>query len=157
MVRLAVIAAIIGVVLVVGGIITFNNDIQSRRTPLNVDPYPGAVPWGQTVEMTSTSRSFFFLVEDATVEQVVLYYDGKLSEFDNSAARCVRIPSVGEIPIDPSIPDSIPFKYDCIFDRSGLNSTQYTQITIFPGRESNDPFYDNAGKTVINYQQVWQP
>ncbi len=157
MVRVAIIAAVIGVILVIGGFITYNNEVQSRRVPLEVEPYPNAQPWGVPVERSSTVRSFFYLVENATVEQVVLYYEGLLSQFDTSTVRCVRTPAVGEIPIDPNVPTSVPYKYDCLFDRSSFNATQYTQITIFPGRESSDPFYDNEGKVVINYQQVWQP
>ncbi len=153
--RVSIIGAVIGGILIVGGILTLNNDTNSRRTPLNIEPYVNAELWGAPTE-SGTRRTIFFRARGATSEQVVAYYQEQLANFSDGE-RCVRTPATGSIPIDPNVPNSIPYKYDCMFDRSGVNSTQYTRVTIFPGVPSTDPFYDSSDSTVINYEQVWQP
>jgi hypothetical protein len=97
-------------------------------------------------------------VPNTSPDQVVAFYQQKLNEFsNNSGERCVRTPASGDQIVDPDIPNSVPYKYDCMFDRSGVNTTQFTQVTIFPGSRSSDPFYNSEGMTVIHYQQEWQP
>lgn len=156
-VRIAIIAVIIGAVLIIGGIITYQTDLNSRRSPLNIDPIPGAESYGNAVSDRSNDRTFYFRVPDLTVDQVVAYYQGKLSEFSGGITRCVRTPSQGEVPLDPNVEDSIPFRFDCLFDRSGIGTTQYTNVRIFPGLPNEEPLLNNFGYTVIGYQQVWQP
>lgn len=154
--RIALIGALIGGVLLVGGILTLTNDTNSRRSPLNIEAYPNAELWGSPVE-ESTTRRVFFRARGATPEQVVAFYQTQLDQFTSDGTRCVRTPATGTIPVDPAIFNSVPYKYDCLFDRSGVNATQYTRVTIYPGSESTDPFFDTADSTVINYEQVWQP
>jgi hypothetical protein len=153
--RVSVIGAVIGAVLIIGGILSFNNDINSRRTPLNIETFVNAELWGAPREQ-GTTRTVFFRARGATVEQVVAHYQQQLTAFE-TGQRCVRTPGTGEIPVDPTLPNSVPYRYDCMFDRSGVNSTQYTRVTIYPGIANDDPFFDTSDSTVIAYEQVWQP
>ncbi|MFN8529950.1 MAG: hypothetical protein U0670_15220 [Anaerolineae bacterium] len=154
--RVAVIGAIIGIVLVGGGILSLNNDQNSRRTPLVIDPYPGATLWGELVNDAPTSVRFYMRALGTAPDQVVSYYQQKLTEFA-PGETCVRVPAVGELPVDPNIPNSVPYRYDCMFDRSSRNSTQYTHVSIFPEQPAMDPYRTDHNNTIITYQQVWQP
>lgn len=157
-VRLGLLAGGIGLLLVVLGVAAFMGDQASRRGPFNIDPYPGAEPWG-TGTITSSSRELFYLVSNATPDQVLQYYQQKLNQHTGSSQdRCVRTPPVGEAPMSRSNPSLIPYQFTCVFDNSGIGATQYTTVLIYPGTPHNeDPFLNSAGKTVILYEQHWQP
>ncbi len=155
--RIAVIGAIIGVVLIVGGLLALNADQSSRRGPLIVDPYPGAQIWGEAIEDSPTNVSYFMRVVNTSPDQVMQYYQTELTTFA-SGDRCVRTPGSGELSVDPSQPNSIPYRYDCMFDRSSRNATQYTRVSIFPEMPGMDPYNDDdENNTIIHYVQVWQP
>lgn len=153
--RVAIVGALVGAALIIAGIVSLNNDQNSRRYPLVVDPYPGATLWGELINDSPTNVRYFMLAPDINPEQVAAYYQQKLSEFA-PGERCVRTPAQGELPVNPSLSNSVPYRYDCIFDRSGRSATQYTRVTIFPEMPDMDPSPDD-NNTIINYQQVWQP
>ena len=153
--RIAIIGAVIGIVLIIGGVFALNADQNSRRGPLIIDPYPGAVIWGDPHDESDSSVSYYMRVPDAPPETVAQYYQQRLADF-SSGERCVRTPGQGDMPVDPSQPNSIPYRYDCLFDRSSRNATQYTRISIFPEMPDMDP-YTNFTGTIIYYIQVWQP
>lgn len=156
--KVAIFGAVIGVFFIVGGIFTLANEQNSRREPLNIEPFPNAELWGDPISRTATSREIFFKVGGASVEDVVEFYQQSLNEFNShTSERCVRTPATGNMPVFQNVPNSIPYRYDCMFDRSGMNSTQFTQVTISPGTRNADPFYNVEGMTVIQYQQEWQP
>lgn len=156
-VRLGLIAGLIGLLLMGVGVAAFFIDQSSRRQPFEVAPFPGAEAWGTGV-VTETSRELFYKVTTASPDEVARYYQQKMVEhYGNDQEHCVRMPPTGEAPTSPNVPNFIPFQYICLFDNSGLNTTQYTRILIYPGSYNDDPFMNSQGQTVILYQQQWQP
>lgn len=155
-VRLGLIAGVIGLLLVGVGFATFYADQSSRRGPFEPPLYPGAEAWG-TGNVTATSRELFYRVPDVGAETVAGFYQQKMAEhYGNNQEHCVRMPPSGQAPTSASVPNFIPFQYTCVFDNSGLNSSQYTRVLIYPGTASEDPFMNSVGQTVILYEQHWQ-
>ena len=154
-IRIGLIAGALGLLIVAVAAITYFTDQASKRTPLDVAPFPGAVEWG-TSDVRPTSRNLFFRVPDSP-ENVAAYYQQKmLDHYGNNEQGCVRLPATGNAPgseTDPNIP---PYLFRCMFDNSGFNSSQYTQVEIYPGQANPDPFFDAAGMTVVQYKQQWQ-
>jgi hypothetical protein len=155
-VRIGVIAGIIGILVIGLGIASFFFDQRSRNTPLEVAVYPGAETWGER-DVRPTSRRLFYRIRDVEAEQVADHYQGRLNEHSGSQDRCVRLPESGENEINPNNPFSIPYQFVCLFDRSQSNATQYTRVVIYPGTANADPFLNSEGYTVIEYEQVWMP
>src|SRR5688572_26239706 len=96
-VRVSIIAAIIGIVLIGAAAVTYLTDQASKRTPLDVALIPGASYWG-TSEQGETSRKVFYLSSD-TPEAVAYYYQKKLQEeYQDATLSCVRFPATGNAP-----------------------------------------------------------
>ncbi|HLU12089.1 MAG TPA: hypothetical protein VK003_20605 [Oceanobacillus sp.] len=156
-VRLGLLAGLIGVLLVGAGIAAFYADQSSRRVPFEPPLYPGAEPWG-TGTVQSNMRELFYRVPDVPAEEVAQFYQQKMVEhYGNNQEHCVRMPPAGEAPTSPNVPNFIPFQYTCVFDNSGFNTSQYTRVLIYPGSYHEDPFMNSQGQTVILYEQHWQP
>ena len=155
-VRLGLIAGLIGLLLVGAGVASFYADQSSRRAPFEPPLYPGAEAWG-TGTVTQTSRELFYRIPDVGAEEVAQFYQQKMAEhYGNNQEHCVRMPPAGQAPTSASVPNFIPFQYTCVFDNSGLNSSQYTRVLIYPGTYSDDPFMNSVGQTVVLYEQHWQ-
>ncbi len=155
--RVGTLIAIVGVLLVVGGIAAYFLDQNSYRAPLDVEPFPGAESWG-LVRETGSTRRLVFRVNTATPEDVASYYDQKLREFDGAASEgCQRVPSFGELESAQNDPTAVPYWYKCLFQRTGLRTSQLTTITIQPGIFNEDPEMNTEGMTVIEHSQRWQP
>jgi hypothetical protein len=159
--RVGVAAAVLGILFIVGGIIIFSIEQTTYAQPLNIDPYPNAIDWG-TIVYSNTSRSLRFKIPNKTPEDVVAYYQQKLDEFygkdtSDPNAKCQRIPAAGNSPdYDPTKSDKVPYYYTCMFDRSGFNTLQSTQVKIQPGVKNSDPKLDSEGATVVSHDQQWQ-
>ena len=155
-VRLGLIAGLIGVLLVALGVVAFLSDQASRRGPFDIAPYPEAVAWG-TGNSSTTSRELFYKVEGVPPDQVVRYYEQKLREHTgDNQAHCIRNPPTGEAPTTSAVPNFIPYQYICLFDNAGFRATQFTRVVIYPGYYHEDPFLNSQGQTVILYEQRWQ-
>jgi hypothetical protein len=155
-VRVGLLAGVIGVILVILGAVAFFSDQASHRGPFDIPPFPGAEPWG-TGEVTQTSRQLFYKVANATPDEVMQYFQQKLTQHTgNSQDHCIRNPPTGQAPTSPNVPSFIPFQYICLFDNSGYRSTQYTRVLIYPGTRNEDSFFNAEGQTVIMYEQHWQ-
>jgi hypothetical protein len=155
-VRLGLLAGLVGALLVALGVVAFFSDQASRRGPFHIEPYPNAVAWG-TGQSGETFRELFYKVEGVPPEQVVRYYEQKLKEHTGeSQAHCVRNPPTGEAPTSPNVPSFIPYQFTCLFDNAGYRATQYTRVLIYPGSFNEDPFLNSQGNTVILYEQHWQ-
>lgn len=166
--RLGMLGAIAGVILVILGVITFLIDRTSHQVPLEIATYPGAQPAGE-IPRANTVRSLIYLIPGATAEEVAAYYQQKLDEHYGNAATDPRREQCERYPpdYDPGIesasdflpeyndgnPNVPPYRYRCLFDRSGLYMTQYTQVTIEPGIPAND----TEGNVIVEYEQHWQP
>ena len=153
-VRIGLIAGIVGIVIVAAGVASFFVDQSSRKSPYEVELYPGAEYWGMR-DVQATSRDVFYRAAD-DAERVVGYYQQKMNEhYGDSVEHCVRVDSV--VRASSRSESVVPFQVRCMFDRSGFGSTQYTLVLIYPGLPDPDPFYDAEGMTVIKYEQQWQP
>jgi hypothetical protein len=154
-IRIGLIAGALGLLLIGAGVISVMLDQSSKRSPLEITLYPGAVLWG-TSDVRPTSKNVFYRVSDSP-ENVAAYYQQKMIDhYGNSEQSCVRLPATGNAPgsdTDPNIP---PYLFRCMFDNSGFNSSQYTQVEIYPGKANPDPFFNAAGMTVVMYKQQWQ-
>lgn len=155
--RVGTVIAIIGVLLILGGIAAYFLDQNSYRVPLDVEPYPGAESWGAVREVGATRR-LVFRIPSATPEDVANYYAQKLREFDASSTdSCQRVPISGELESAENDPSSVPYWYTCLFQRTGLRASQQTTITIQPGVFNPDPALNTEGMTVVEHSQRWQP
>lgn len=152
-IRIGTIGALIGLLLIVGGIVLFFVDRATRQSPLYIDPYPGATLWYE-VKRSSSSQSVLYQIPGANADEVSAYYQNKLNEFTGSSEeRCVRSPAVGNFPeFDRGRPDVPPYQWSCMFDRSGFQVTQYTRVNIQPGVASNQ----TEGMVIVEYEQYWQ-
>lgn len=150
-IRVGTLAALLGVLLVVGGIVLFYLDRASHQAPLQIEPYAGAVQVG-IANRSDISRSVVYQIKNTTPEDVSNYYQQKLNQFyGNSEETCKRFPSVGNFPeYDQGKPDVVPYYFACLFDGSGFQITQYTRVNIQPGIK------DYTGSVVVEYDQNWQ-
>ena len=154
-VRISIIAAIIGVVIIAAAAVTYLTDQASKRSPLEIAPYPDSAYWGSSNER-ATSRNIFYLSAD-TPEEVAQYYQQKMSEhYGNDEQRCVRLPPSGNASGSETDPTVALYTFRCMFDNSGFNSTQYTQVEIYPGKANDIPSLSAEGQTIIKYEQQWQ-
>ena len=155
--RVGTLVAILGVILIVGGIAAYWLDQNSYRTPIEVAPYPSAESWGR-VQQAGTTRRFVYRVPDAAPEDVVSYYEQELREFGGSNVDgCVRNPAFGEVRGATDDPSVVPYSFRCLFQRTGLGASQQTTITIQPGVYNNDPELNTQGMTVVEHSERWQP
>jgi hypothetical protein len=154
--RVGTVIGVVGVLLLVGGVAAYFIDQNSYRSPLAVDPYPGAEVWGNVREQGS-SRVALYLVDNATTDEVVAYYQQRLDEYSDGEDMCVRTPATGVSPDSATDPTIAPYTVRCLFQRSGLGVSQQTIITIQPGVRGTDAQTNTSGKTVIEHRQSWQP
>lgn len=157
LIRVGLIAAFIGVLIIAGGAISFFMDRASRQTPLEIELYPGAALWG-TRTRSVTAQSVYYQVPNTSPEQVKDYYQQKMNQFYSGdeapeLRSCKRNPSSGNfLEYDRGNPEVVPYQWSCMFDRSGFQITQSTRVNIQPGVASNG----TAGMTIVEYEQVWQ-
>jgi hypothetical protein len=156
-VRTGLYVGVLGLILILLGVLAFFADQSSRRTPFEIPPFPGAEVYGTPLQQSQFQRSVFYLVENATPEQVAVYYEERMRQhYGDSVESCVRIPPTGENPVPPGSSNVVPYQYRCLFDNSGFRVSQSTLVLIYPGYFNPDPYFNTLGKTVIEYQQSWQ-
>lgn len=154
LIRIGVIAAVVGVLIIGGAALTYLKDQNDKRSPFEIQPYPNAVYWSQS-NVAATSRNVFYRVAD-TPESVVSYYQQKLNDhYGNTDQSCVRLPATGNAPGSDTDPNIALYIYRCVFDNSGFNTSQYTQVEIYPGRANSDPFFNAEGLTIVKYIEHW--
>ncbi len=152
-IRIATLAAILGVLIILGGVAIFFIDRASHQRPYEVDPYPGATFWYKA-DRSTNARQVLYRVSGATADDVATYYQKKLTELAGSNGdTCIRFPSSGNYEAydkgDKTIP---PYRYSCMFDRSGFQISQYTRVNIQQGVAAND----SIGMIIIENEQYWQ-
>jgi hypothetical protein len=156
-IRIGLIAGVVGIILIGLGFVAFLTDQASRRVPFAVAVYPTAQEWGMT-DVTTFSRKVLYRVTDSTPEQVALFYQQELNAHNGSNDElCVRLPPTGEYVVPENEPYMLRYQYTCVFDNSGFNATQYTIVKIYPGYFHPDPTLDTRGLTIIEFEQNWQP
>jgi hypothetical protein len=152
-IRVGTIAAVVGLLFIVGAIVVFFVDRASHQSPLDIPPYPGANLW-QTVDHSDVSRSIYYKIPGANADDVAAYYQAKMKDFyGNTDERCVRLPAAGNFAsYDSGTPNVAPYQFSCMFDRSGFEISQYTRVDIQPGIPSNQ----TDGMVIVDYEQTWQ-
>jgi len=153
-IRVGTIAAIIGVLVILSGLGLFFLDRASHQRPYEIDPYPGSTLWFSNPR-ASNARQVVYRVQGASADDVAAYYQKKLTELNGSSGddKCLRFPSTGNYEAynngDKSSP---PYRYSCMFDRSGFQISQSTRVNIEPGVEANN----SVGMVVVENEQYWQ-
>ncbi len=154
-VRAGLIAGIIGILVIVGGVISFFLDRSQHQQPLRIDPYPNSVEWGSRV-WSSISTSDLFQIPGVSAEDVESYYQQKMDDFygmdaDLAFRLCKRDPVAGNYPAyDRGEAGVAPYQIRCLFDDSGFFITRFTLIVIQPG------VGENTGMTLVEHQYTWQ-
>jgi hypothetical protein len=154
--RVALLALGIGIVLIVGAIISFFADRAARQRPLDVALFPGAAV-SVTNQLSPTDLETVYTADSVLPEDVLTHYQTRMNEFygmgtEPELRNCKRIPPVGNYEAyDAGDRSIIPFEYICLFEASSINSGQYTRVNIQPG------VGDFSGKVVIIYSQTWTP
>jgi hypothetical protein len=155
--RTILIIGVIGLVFVVGGVLSFFADQASRQVPLEIEPYPGALYWGRGSE-GSGWRQDYYKIPNVSPETVAAYYEQKLEEhYGNTEEGCVRIPEMGQFSASELSPGVPPYQFKCLFDRSGFQTSQFTEVVISPGLYNADPEFNTEGMTVVQLNFTWQP
>ena len=152
-IRLGTLAAIIGVLIILGGLALFFIDRSSRQRPFEIEPPPNSTLWFRT-ERGSSARQVVYRVQNANADDVAAYYQKKLLELaGNNGDSCIRFPSVGNYTeYDSGNKDIPPFRWSCMFDNSSFQASQSTRVNIEPGTEAND----SVGMVVVENEQYWQ-
>ncbi len=160
MVRVSILTAVVGGIFLIGGAFAFFLDQESRKSPLMIEIPPGAVQNGEVAKGVAW-RDVFYTVTGGEIEAIVTFYERKMLEHyantpeQDEGERCVRFPLAGNFAEFEQGRSPLPFYYICMFDRSGLNSTQWTQVTIRPAI-ATDVNIDIENTIVITYEQRWQ-
>jgi hypothetical protein len=160
--RTSLVIGFFGALLLGAGVLSFFLDQESRRSPLEIEPPSNAVTWGNPEERREGRRYVYYQVPGGDVAAVTNYYNRKLRDHygeppaGQRPESCERFPRTGTFP-NAAERGVIPFYVRCMFDNSGLNTLQYTQVTIQPGQFNEDPFYNTQGNVVIEYEQRWTP
>jgi hypothetical protein len=159
-IRIGTYIAVFGVLVVVFAAIVFFIDQNARRSPLDIDAPPGAEYHGRNTSGATSQFEFYTIpIDQMTVEDVTQYYNDLLSEFDRTGdfELCVRSPSQGNYRNYAEGNGQVPYQFNCIFDNSGFNTTQFTQVTIQPGVFRPEADQNTEGLVVIRYEQQWSP
>lgn len=152
-IRLGTIVVVVGVLLILGGIGLFFVDRAAHQRPFEIDPYPGSTLWF-TTNRGNNARQVVYRVPGVTAEDVAAYYQKKLTDLSgNGDDKCIRFPTTGNYEAyDQKEKDTPPYRFSCMFDRSGFQVSQYTRVNLQPGIESTN----TLGMVVIEYEQYWQ-
>lgn len=152
-IRLGTLAAIIGVLIILGGLALFFIDRASHQRPYEIEPPAGSTLWF-SADRSSTARQVVYRVAAPSADDVAAYYQRKLTELTgNNGDKCIRFPSSGNYAeYDNGNRDIPPYRWSCMFDNSGFQVSQSTRVNIEPGIEAND----SAGMVVVENEQSWQ-
>jgi hypothetical protein len=167
--RVSILITLIGGIFVGGSVLTFVLDQQTRSAPLFVDLPPGAEQWGSPIIHADTWQEVFYRVPNGNLEALARHYDSKMRGFygaEQNTEVCIRFPTTGYYTNNRGDPNgtfqenfvpgqNLPVYWSCMFDRSGLNSTQWTQVTLYDGLSNPDPNRSSLGSVVIVYEQRW--
>lgn len=162
LVRASLTIVALGAILIGIGIASFVADTNSRREPMNIALPDGAETWGGVDSRGPGWQFVYYRVPGGDLDALASFYDQEMIDHygnanDPQRERCVRFPTVGSFPDFDLEAGLIPFYWSCMFDRSGLSSTQWTQVRLQPGIPNEDPLLSSEGYAVIVYEQRWTP
>ncbi len=171
-VRVSILIAVCGVLFIGGSIVAFFVDQSSRNGPLMIEVPPGSRQWGQDKIISSNWKQVYYLVPGDNLDAVADFYQTRMRSFyggelgEDAVESCQRIPPAGYFTNrgdDPSgiydptfVPnENLPVVWKCLFDHSGLNNIQTTEVWIYAGLPHADPISDASGNVVIRHEQRW--
>ncbi len=164
-VRVGTVLAVVGAIIIVGGLIIFQFENATYQAPLQIDPPPDATMWDQPTIISNTAQQVLYKIPNMTPQAVREYYQQKLDEYygnnpDNpNREKCIRQPNENEEVFfegaDPGT-GNLPYRYRCVFDRSGFQALQITEIFIEPGVRDDAKNINNEGITIVRYEQRWE-
>lgn len=146
----------IGLVFLFGSFAYVAIESEAARSPLDIPRPNNAEEWAIQRSPSRPYQEAFYKVHTTDVDSVVEHYQDLVLQYGGDP--CKRLPSNGNFPdYDPEQPGLIPYKWECIFERSNVPGVfQRTQVTIQPGIPDENPALDTEGYTVIRYEQHWQ-
>ncbi|MEO0563899.1 MAG: hypothetical protein AAF125_17475 [Chloroflexota bacterium] len=157
-VRIGTTITILGVLVVLVSLVTFFVDQAARTRPLDVEPPSGATSLGTNI-LTSTSQRRYFSIpqSEMSVEQVASYYTDRIINFGNAedSQPCLRFPTEGTYAGWEPGTGRVPYQFVCVFDNSGFNTIQFTEVRVQPGIFDEDPERNTEGLVMIQYEQQW--
>lgn len=174
--RMSILIGVLGVLFLLGSILAFVIDQSSRNSPLMIDAPPGAARWGGDVVQGENWKFIYYRIPGDDLDSVAEFYQSKMILFyggsagqGNPGETCQRFPPAGYFTGKPNetsqggiydpefiVNESLPVVWKCLFDHSGLNNLQTTEVWIYQGQYNEDPNYDNTGYVMIRYEQRWQ-
>ena len=145
----------IGLLFVVGSVAYVAIETESARSPLHIPIPEGAEEWAVENYGDRGFQKAFYKIQTTDVESVVAHYQQQADQ--SGSERCKRLPPNGDSPDYDPENGTVPYVWQCLFERSNIPGVfQTTQIRIQPGLKNEDPFLDTEGYTVIQYEQYWQ-
>jgi hypothetical protein len=170
--RVSILIAALGTLFLVGSVLAFFLDQSSRNGPLVIEVPAGAIK-GNEVVLAPAWKQIYYRVPGDNIDAVAEFYKTRMRSFYNSTAgeetgeTCQRIPPAGYFTPNPNeangiydanfvVGESLPVVWKCLFDRSGLNNSQTTEVWIYAGLPNPDPKRDSTGFVVIRHEQRWQ-
>jgi hypothetical protein len=170
--RMSILIGVLGVLFLVGSILAFMLDQSSRNGPLIVEVPAGAIATGEVV-ITQNWKEVYYRVPGNDLQAVADFYNTRMSSFyggvpgENRGESCQRVPKAGYFTpdildtngiYDPNFVtgESLPVVWKCLFDRSGLNNSQTTEVWVYQGLAHSDPNRDMSNFVVIRHEQRWQ-
>ena len=156
--RVSIFIGIVGALLIGGGLLSFSLDQESRRQPFFIDTPPNAQTLGDENVIGPGQQYAYYRMPDGNIQNVVDFYDRQMrlhygGSGEIAGEDCERFPRSGTYPDYIEEPGEVPFLYQCMFDRGGLNMEQWTLVSLFP----RNPFDNENGYVVIEYEQRWTP
>jgi hypothetical protein len=152
-IRVGMLIGVIGVTvfLILG--ISFYMDQASRHRPYYIPPPEGAVEYG-SIPMGSAQQHVFYRIPMAqmSIEEVVAHYTERLQALEGTdEVECERFPSAGNFSNYVPGTETVPYEFKCLFNRSGFNTVQTTEVLVQPGVEVTD----TESLVLIRYDQRW--
>lgn len=145
MLRIALIALGVGLVLIVGGLMAFFAYRAGKNEPIEIKQYPGAELINE--EKLEEGEDHIQYHSNDTAEAIEAFY---LDEYDD--LDCERQYEVVQEGLnDEAFREGYLFTR-CRIDRSWLDISQYAVLTIQPARDANDT---PTGVTVIDIRRTW--
>jgi len=163
--RVGIFISVLGVLIIVGGFVLLEFERAARRSPLDIDIYPGAVQIHQDEFSYGRERGFQVVGgDDETVDAVVAHYQNQLNSYydnnpnDPDRERCTRNPALDEF--DGYEPGNgvIAYEFYCVFDDdSDLAGQRQTTVRIYPGNrdDSDVDGFNSTNSTIIIYNETW--
>lgn len=145
----------LGLLFVLGSAAYVAIETESARSPLHIPIPEGAEEWAVQPYGDRPYQEAYYKIATTDIDSVVKHYQEQAIQFGGE--RCKRLPPNGDFPDYDPDEGTVPFLWQCLFERANVPGVaQTTHVKIQPGIKNEDPFLDSEGYTVILYEQHWQ-